>query len=114
MESELPVALAEAMRRLWAQHNPRMCERIAALEAAATALENGGLSQEDRTQASAAAHQLAGSLGTFGLHQGTLLAREAVSLLSAKAEANIAPTTAAAARLAELAAQLRCVVRNHQ
>jgi len=45
--------------------------------AAARASSAGALSEPQREAAHAAAHKLAGSLGTFGLHRGTELARQA-------------------------------------
>jgi len=70
-------ALAEAMNRLWAQFRPQIEERIAILESAAVALSQGALSAAQCEEACAAAHNLAGVLGTFGLEEGTVRAREA-------------------------------------
>jgi HPt (histidine-containing phosphotransfer) domain-containing protein len=72
-----PSQIAEAMNRLWAQFLPQIEERVATLEAAASAVSQGALTPALREQAAAAAHKLAGTLGTFGLSQGTELAREA-------------------------------------
>jgi HPt (histidine-containing phosphotransfer) domain-containing protein len=74
--------MAEALARLWTKFLPEITQRVAVLEAAAQALSVGLLSTEQRNAAHAAAHKLAGTLGTFGLHQGTDLARQAEALLT--------------------------------
>jgi HPt (histidine-containing phosphotransfer) domain-containing protein len=74
--------MAEALARLWTKFLPEITQRVAVLEAAAQALSAGLLSAEQRSAAHAAAHKLAGTLGTFGLHQGTDLARKAEALLA--------------------------------
>lgn len=68
------------MNRLWVQFLPQIEERVATLEAAARAVSDGTLTPALREQAAAAAHKLAGTLGTFGLNQGTELARQAECL----------------------------------
>ncbi len=70
-------SMKEALDRLWKQFLPQIEERVAALESAATALAADRLSHDQREAAHAAAHKLAGVLGTFGLTKGTILAREA-------------------------------------
>jgi len=69
--------MAAALDRLWAKFLPEIQQRVALLETAKDALSAGGLSVEQRHAAHAAAHKLAGSLGTFGLQRGTELARQA-------------------------------------
>ena len=73
--------MAEALARLWTKFLPEITQRVAVLEAAAQALSVGLLSTEQRNAAHAAAHKLAGTLGTFGLHRGTELARNAELVL---------------------------------
>jgi HPt (histidine-containing phosphotransfer) domain-containing protein len=101
-----PSALAEAMNRLWAQFLPQIEERVATLEIAAAAADEGSLTPDLREQAHAAAHKLAGTLGTFGLQDGTELAREAEALYAVDSLA----ATSASARLVQLAAQLRATL----
>ena len=101
-----PAALAEAMNRLWVQFLPQIEERVSILENAAAAIAAGSLSAELCHEASSAAHKLAGTLGTFGLNEGTDLAREAESLFASPASA----ATTGNERTAALAAQLRTVV----
>ncbi len=79
-----PPAMAEALARLWTKFLPEIEQRVALLEAAAQTLATGALTQQQREAAHAAAHKLAGSLGTFGLHRGTEIARQAEHLLWTK------------------------------
>jgi HPt (histidine-containing phosphotransfer) domain-containing protein len=69
--------MAEALARLWTKFLPDIEQRVAVLEVAAQALAAGSLTTEQRESAHAAAHKLAGTLGMFGLHSGTELARQA-------------------------------------
>ncbi len=93
-----------ALDRLWKQFLPQIEERVAVLEAASHALSDGKLTDEVRDAAQAAAHKLAGVLGTFGLMKGTILAREAEMLCSGDAD------PASAAQLTEISTQLRSLV----
>ncbi|HWG21689.1 MAG TPA: Hpt domain-containing protein [Terracidiphilus sp.] len=68
--------LSDALEILWKKFQPQIEERVAVLEAANRALAEGALTAEAREAAHAAAHKLAGILGTFGLAEGTALARE--------------------------------------
>lgn len=76
-----PEQIQKRMAELWARHLPEIAERVRVLESACSALENGELSGEERKAASAAAHKLAGALGTFGRTRGTELARELEEML---------------------------------
>jgi HPt (histidine-containing phosphotransfer) domain-containing protein len=99
-------AIADAMNRLWAQYLPQITERVQTLELAAVALEEGTLTSAEREGATAAAHKLAGVLGTFGLPEGTALAREAEEFYSRGAQSS----TPADGRPAEVAALLRAML----
>jgi HPt (histidine-containing phosphotransfer) domain-containing protein len=99
-------AMAEAMNRLWAQYLPQIEERVKTLELTAAAYKGGSLTSEQREQAAAAAHKLAGVLGTFGLHEGTSLAREAEEFYSSGAQSN----GSADGRAVEVASQLRAML----
>jgi hypothetical protein len=98
--------LAEAMNRLWAKHLPQMEERVAALQTAAERLASGRLNPDEQQLAGAEAHKLAGVLGTFGLTEGTMLAREAEEICGGA----LAVDPAVARRLAVIAEQLRAMV----
>jgi HPt (histidine-containing phosphotransfer) domain-containing protein len=77
-----PTTITEALNQMWVKFLPDIEQRVAVLENAATAISEGSLTPEQREEAAAAAHKLAGVLGTFGLDEGTSLAREAESLYS--------------------------------
>ena len=77
----MPDAMSEALGRLWAKFLPEIEARLALVESAANALKAGSLPDDTRETAHQAAHKLAGVLGTFGLHRGTELARQAELLL---------------------------------
>ena len=98
--------LAEAMNRLWVKYLPQMEERVATLQYAAERLARGTLTEDEQQQAGADAHKLAGVLGTFGLREGTELAREAEGLYGGAIEAD----SAMAVRLSLIAEQLRRMV----
>ncbi len=100
-----PNAIAETMNRMWAKFLPDLEERVATLEIAAAAAAQGSLTPEICEQASSAAHKLAGVLGTFGLDEGTELAREAESFYERHSSHRALDT-----RPAALAARLRALV----
>lgn len=101
-------ALSQAMDGLWVRFLPEIRERVAVLEAAAEAIGQGKLAGKQRESAQAAAHKLAGVLGTFGLTRGTVLARE-LELTFARESS---PRRDAGAKLAEIAAELRTMVES--
>jgi HPt (histidine-containing phosphotransfer) domain-containing protein len=102
--------MAEALKMLWQKFLPQMQERVAVLEEANRALQADGLSDEQRTAAGAAAHKLAGVLGTFGLAAGTNLAREAEELYTSDSPLN----PAAAERIRGITKQLDELIQKHQ
>lgn len=69
------------MAQIWARFQERIRGRIAVLEDAAGAVRAGELPGQLRRHAEQEAHMLAGSLGTFGLAEGSRLAREVEWLL---------------------------------
>jgi len=99
-------AIADAMNQLWVRFLPQMQARVSTLEAAAAALTSGALTDELREQAGSEAHKLAGVLGTFGLHEGTELAREAENAYKDEPH----PTPNMADRLTRIAARLRALI----
>jgi HPt (histidine-containing phosphotransfer) domain-containing protein len=103
-------SLAGALDVLWAKFLPENEERVAALEAAATACAQGGLGEDQREVAGSAAHKLAGVLGTFGLTRGTELARELELMFSQPAGLD----PASGERMAEIAAQLRSILASRR
>lgn len=94
------------MDRLWVKFLPLTEERVVVLESAAAAFSANQLVQDQQNAASSAAHKLAGVLGTFGLSEGTVLARELEIAYSREG----GPDPAFAVRLSESAARLRAIV----
>lgn len=99
-------SIAAAMQRLWTQYLPQLEERVAALEAAAVALSKNRLDDDLRASACSAAHKLAGVLGTFGLGEGTELAREAEGFYSSHTQT----ADSQADRLALIASRIRAMI----
>ena len=99
-------SLAGAIDALWAKFLPEIEQRVSLLQAAAVVLGAGKLTPEQQEEAHAAAHKLAGTLGTFGLSRGTELARE----LEAAYAPGPAPGAAHAARTQQMAGELRAIV----
>jgi HPt (histidine-containing phosphotransfer) domain-containing protein len=102
--------IAEALKLLWQKFLPQMQERVAVMEDANRALRAGSLSAEQRAIAAAAAHKLSGVLGTFGLAEGTNLAREAEQIYAPGP--SLEP--AASPLLDLLAKQLADLIQTHQ
>lgn len=63
------------LAEIWARNLPAIRERLGKLEQAAQACAHGD-STASREAAAEAAHQLAGSLGSFGVARGSELARK--------------------------------------
>lgn len=99
-------SVPEMMNQLWIKFVPQIEERVATLERASDALGAGELPLRLREEAHSAAHKLAGTLGMFGLEQGTALAREAENLLGP--ETNLDP--AAKYRIRQLATEIRSII----
>lgn len=98
--------LTSALDQLWKRFLPEITERVSILESTAKACATGGLTQEQREAAHAAAHKLAGTLGTFSLSRGTELAREFEQLCAG----NEACSSNQVSHLAELAAEIRNII----
>jgi HPt (histidine-containing phosphotransfer) domain-containing protein len=110
MATDAQAALAAALDRMWLVHLPELQERVDILEASAQAFAAGRLSVDRQQAAQAAAHKLAGVLGTFGLTRGTVLARELEIMYSRQDD----PESGSAERLATIAAELRSLIENHK
>jgi HPt (histidine-containing phosphotransfer) domain-containing protein len=89
------------LANLWERSLPTLHERLNILDRAALEGISGNLSETSRIEALNVAHKLSGTLGMFGRHQGTEIAREMEQLLSAPIPAAALP------RLVTLAASLR-------
>ena len=98
------------MDRLWVRFLPEIRERVAILEAAAGAVAAQNLTLSDQEAAKAAAHKLAGVLGTFNLARGTDLAREIEAMYSRESF----PGLDSAKKLASAAADLRAMIETRR
>jgi HPt (histidine-containing phosphotransfer) domain-containing protein len=96
------------MAKLWAKYLPEIERRVTVLDTAAVNLAAGTLTSEERESAHADAHKLAGSLGTFGLHRGTEVARLAELALATD------PVAATPQQFGAWVAEIRALVRNRQ
>ena len=67
---------------IWNRHYPQMLDRVASIDRVITAAEDRSLTTEIRHQACHCAHNLAGSLGTFGLPLGSKVAKQLELLLA--------------------------------
>lgn len=85
---------------LWERNLPTVHERLDILDRAASAAAFGKLSEAGRIEALDIAHKLSGSLGMFGHHRGTEIARNIEQILKA-------PTPATLPSLVALTADLR-------
>lgn len=105
-QPEPDAALAQAIDALWKRFLPEITERASVLEAAAQAAAASHLGRKQRQAAQAAAHKLAGVLGSFGLTRGTVLARE-LELTFARESS---PSPAEGPKLAASVAELRALI----
>lgn len=101
-------SVSAMLDQLWAKFLPQIEERVAVLGRAVEELAQGNLSPALREDAHHAAHKLAGSLGTFGLADGTTLAREAENLLAGTEPV----ASAAASRLGAILIELQKLIRS--
>jgi HPt (histidine-containing phosphotransfer) domain-containing protein len=102
--------LNQALDQLWVRFLPEIEERVNVLAAAAASLGQGKLGTPEREAAHAAAHKLAGVLGTFGLVRGTELARE----LEVAFESGSGIDRATAVRLGGTVAELRTMIESRK
>jgi len=98
------------MNRLWTKFQPQMVERVTTLKEAAESAAKGTLGADEQQMASSDAHKLAGVLGTFGLQQGTELAREAESLYAG----TLNGSPAISARLMQIVEQLQTLISSRR
>jgi len=88
LEASEPVPTADdkaaatraAVAKLWQRFKQPIFARLEQIDAAIAALQAGTCSAELRQQAERQAHKLAGSLGMFGLNEGSELARQVEQL----------------------------------
>jgi HPt (histidine-containing phosphotransfer) domain-containing protein len=111
-QSALPpeATISKALDTMWDRHRSQILERVAVLEAAASAVIAKSLTEADREAAHGAAHKLAGTLGMFNLERGTDLARELELAYSRES----VPPAATGEHLASLAAELRGMIESRR
>ena len=102
--------LTDLLNQLWMRFLPDIHERVAILETVGQARAAGKITPEQREAAHAAAHKLAGSLGIFGLAQGSELAREFEQMCASEQ----AFTSAQNLRPAALAAEIRTIIETRR
>lgn len=100
--------VSAALGQLWPRAKGNMLERVGVLEQAARAASDGRLVGALRQRAADDAHRLSGALGTFGLDEGTRIARE----LETRYAGGEYLTAAHGAGLAETASRLRALVES--
>lgn len=105
--AEARTALAALVERI----RPSLLTKLVQVEDALAQLLSGPLPAEQVDQAQRAAHQLAGSAGTFGMPQGTVLARELEGFFRNGAPADPVALLPAFAQLEELRAVLEAGLR---
>ncbi len=88
---------------VWERFRPTILERVATLERAASELANGSLGAELKAAAMRQAHDLAGTVGSFGYAEGSRTAHEVEVMLRDPAD----PGPGSAKRLEQLVAALR-------
>jgi DNA-binding response OmpR family regulator/HPt (histidine-containing phosphotransfer) domain-containing protein len=91
----------DVLAAAWPAAVDEILARVATIEDAVAALLGGALDDDERDGARRAAHRLAGTLGTFGIATGSVIARELETALET------APAAAEAPQLAERALALR-------
>lgn len=85
MESPSDEETLAAVAALWERYKGIIMSRLAVLDEARTALQQGTLQPDLRGQAREEAHKLAGSLGSFGFPEASRLAEQAEGLFKAEA-----------------------------
>ena len=85
MQAAPQLSTQDLIAALWQRNQPQILERLALLDDAAAASGSGVLSPALQREAAGAAHKLAGSLGMYGFHEGTRMARELEQHLEAPA-----------------------------
>jgi HPt (histidine-containing phosphotransfer) domain-containing protein len=102
--------LNQAIDRLWLKFLPKIKERVALLESTLPAFAAQTITRHECEAASAAAHKLAGVLGTFSLTRGTVLARELEIVYSRQSEED----PELSKRVASIVAELRTIVETRE
>ncbi len=82
MKKDDEAKIDSLLAALWERNLPTLRERLDTLDRAAAAAASGHLTEASRAEALGIAHKLSGSLGMFGHHRGTEIARQIEAILS--------------------------------
>jgi diguanylate cyclase (GGDEF)-like protein len=105
-EAGVPAAVTDSIAALWSRRRDDVVRRAAVFDDVVVALLDGVLTEELRRQATREAHKLAGSLGMFGLPEGSRVARELEHLLDHAAGIGQSQVPRLAALVLELGREL--------
>lgn len=100
--------LRQKTAKIWEKHKNNLAHQVTVIERVTSALIASKLTSELREEAKHEAHKLAGSLGVFGLAEGSRLARELEHLL----QSNVHIGTQEAHKIVELTKSLREELNN--
>jgi DNA-binding response OmpR family regulator len=84
--------LNQATAEIWHRYQSKICDRITLLEEFHHSIQKGKPDQNIQQKAQQEAHKLAGSLGTFGLGGGSIIAKE-IEQLCQNSSLNLAEIT---------------------
>lgn len=98
-ESDNETPLDDALAAIWQRAQPKLLARLDLIDTAVAALHRGDLDPELAESARSEAHKTAGLIGTFGLHDGTDLARTLERGLEPGADADADEMTRTAGEL---------------
>lgn len=100
MKKDEEAKIDTLLAALWERSLPTLYERLDVLDRASAEAASGHLTEASRSEALGIAHKLSGSLGMFGYHRGTEIARQIEAILNA-------PTPNTLPRLSALVTELR-------
>ena len=103
MASQATAQTAALLEKVWQRSLPILRERLGLLDQTTARAAAGTLTCELRAEAVAVSHKLAGSLGMFGHHEGTAIARQIEQLLQTPADPQVG-------YLADLVTKLRAAL----
>ncbi|MGG6297126.1 PAS domain S-box protein [Leptolyngbya sp. AN02str] len=111
-EQQMQKNMLAALADIWARHQERIYSQVCVLEQAVESLQQAAHDPTIIQQARQEAHTLAGSLGTFGRAEGSVLARSLERLLQAVLETPSQPvSTATITQIDEAVRSLRHTIQ---
>jgi CheY-like chemotaxis protein/HPt (histidine-containing phosphotransfer) domain-containing protein len=106
--------LSDAVGAIWERNADAQARRLACQERAIVSLLAGTLGDDERQAAVGEAHKLVGSLGSFGLEEGSSLARELETAWQATSAEAPGDPVAQAMHMAERVVKLQALLRDRQ